>query len=116
MPSRDREGNLAIMAALTTAERLDEFRSRRRELEMAVLALATSVDGARFGFQASLYGLDLAVGGYVTLEDDHAGAARLGQVLSLDAVDVEVSGERFRLARGTGVVLGGPGGAFHDAS
>jgi hypothetical protein len=36
---------------------LDSFRAARREIEASVLPLATSVDGRRFTFQASLYGL-----------------------------------------------------------
>jgi hypothetical protein len=34
---------------------LDSFRATRREIEASVLPLATSVDGRRFTFQASLY-------------------------------------------------------------
>jgi hypothetical protein len=34
---------------------LDSFRAARREIEASVLPLATSVDGRRFTFQASLY-------------------------------------------------------------
>ena len=48
--------------------RLERFRALRRELEAAVLPLATSIDGRRFSFQASLHGLDLRLGGYVVLE------------------------------------------------
>ena len=61
---------------------LDEYRRVREALERAVLPLATSVDGRRFSFQTTLYGLELEAGGYVTLESD--GSTRLGQVLSLE--------------------------------
>jgi uncharacterized protein len=39
-----------------------EFRSLRRALEEEILPLATSVDGRRFSFQASLHGLTLQPG------------------------------------------------------
>ena len=48
-----------------------------------MLPLATSVDGHRFTFQASLYGLQLQVGSYAVL-DAGAGVPRLGQVLALE--------------------------------
>src|SRR5580658_10993128 len=61
---------------------LDIFREVRRNLEASILPLATSVDGRRFSFQASLYGLELQVGSYVVLE---GGDTRcLGQVLTLE--------------------------------
>ena len=44
------------------AAQLAGFREARRQLEASVLPLATSVDGRRFSFQASLYGLPLQVG------------------------------------------------------
>ena len=47
---------------------LDTFREVRRNIEASILPLATSVDGRRFSFQASLHGLELQVGGYVVLE------------------------------------------------
>ncbi len=47
---------------------LETFREMRRTLEASVLPLATSVDGRRFSFQASLYDLELRIGGYVVLE------------------------------------------------
>ena len=62
---------------------LDSFRAARREIEASVLPLATSVDGRRFTFQASLYGLQLQVGSYAVL-DGGGGAPRLGQVLALE--------------------------------
>ena len=48
-----------------------------------MLPLATSVDGRRFTFQASLYGLQLQVGSYAVL-DAGGGVPRLGQVLALE--------------------------------
>jgi hypothetical protein len=54
----------------------------RRTLEASILPLATSVDGRRFSFKASLHGLELQVGGYAVLE---VGATRLGQVLSQES-------------------------------
>ena len=62
---------------------LDSFRAARREVEASVLPLATSVDGRRFTFQASLYSLQLQVGSYAVL-DGGGGAPRLGQVLALE--------------------------------
>src|SRR3954454_4167333 len=49
-------------------EGLARFRDVRRRLEQAVLPLATSLDGRRFVFQASLHGLELRLGGYVMVE------------------------------------------------
>jgi hypothetical protein len=60
---------------------LDTFRETRRDIEASVLPLATSVDGRRFSFQASLHGLELQAGGYAVLDD--GGTRRLGQVLSV---------------------------------
>src|SRR5687768_7762326 len=108
---------------MDTRARLEEFRAVRRELEAAVLPLAGSIDGRAFTFQASLHGLALAVGGYVVIEDDDG--ARLGQVLELEAVQVEgaelaaADGVRaqvpLRVAVGSGTVLEGAGAPFHDA-
>src|SRR5271154_3652438 len=64
------------------SRQLDSFREARREIEASVLPLATSVDGRRFTFQASLHGLELEAGGYVMLEG--GGTPRLGQVLSIE--------------------------------
>jgi len=107
---------------------LESFRAARRDLEASVLPLATSVDGRRFSFQASLYGLELQVGGYVVLEGD--GILHLGQVLSLQ-LDQWISelmlpahvggaaGDRtqvqIRYARGEGSLLAGGAAPFHDA-
>jgi hypothetical protein len=56
--------------------RLEEYRDLRRDLERAIVPLATSVDGRRFAFQASLHGLELQAGGYVVLEAAGPGSAR----------------------------------------
>ena len=106
---------------------LETFREARRELEASILPLATSVDERRFSFQASLYGLQLQVGGYVMLEGD--GPPRLGQVitLELDRLDSELmlpspagSAEQtrthvqLRYASGEGTILEGDPAPFHD--
>jgi uncharacterized protein len=98
---------------------LERYRSVREELERAVRPLATSVDGRRFGFQASLHGLELEAGGYVTLDGD--GSRRLGQILSLEARSEETAEPglphvRVRVGAGAGVVLDGDGRPFHDVA
>jgi hypothetical protein len=98
---------------------LDRYRRVREELEKSVLPLATSVDGSRFTFQASLHGLELEAGGYVTL--DSGGALCLGQVLSLelrsqDATGPDLPQVLIRIASGEGVILEGDGRPFHDAT
>ena len=98
---------------------LEEYRGLREWLETAVLPLATSVDGRRFSYQASLHGLELEAGGYVAIES--GGQVQLGQVLSLrmeqhEAAHPERPGTVvIRLARGDGALLDGDGGSFHDA-
>ena len=63
----------------------DTFREVRRNLDASVLPLATSVDGRRFSFQASLYGLVVLDpnSDFVRLAaltgSDHPVARRLGQ-------------------------------------
>jgi hypothetical protein len=101
---------------------LDSFRTVRRDIEASVLPLATSVDGRRFTFQASLYGLQLQVGSYAVL-DAGAGVPRLGQVLALE-MDQQPGAEltlppgaegapeartevHIRYARGEGVIVDG---------
>ena len=71
---------------------LASFREARRELEASVLPLATSVDGRRFSFQASLHGLQLQVGGYVMLED--GGTPRLGHTTRAHASCLPGGGHR----------------------
>jgi uncharacterized protein len=108
---------------------LARFRSLRDSLEASVLPLATSLDGRRFSFQASLHGLALRLGGYVALEG--AGGSRLGQVTELemsrhDGAEIDLPGEDgapamragvpVRLAVGAGVVIEGDGAPFHDAA
>ena len=106
---------------------VDAFRSLRAEIEASVLPLATSLDGRRFSFQASVNGLALRVGGYVMLEGE--GETALGQVQSLGLAEVDV-GEMgvategdgidirarlpIRLARGEGVILDRGAEPFHD--
>ena len=98
---------------------LEEYRGLREALETSVRPLATSVDGRRFEFQASLHGLELEAGGYVTI--DAAGEIRLGQVLSLELEQQEATAlDRpgtilIRLARGNGALLDGSDRPFHDA-
>jgi hypothetical protein len=109
-------------------ERLDTYRSLRRDLERSVVPLATSVDGRRFTFQASLHDLAFQAGGYVVLED--GGEPRLGQVITLESASregpelavslaEEVSAQSsvlLRYAEGAGVVLEGDGASFHDVT
>ncbi|MGO8894904.1 MAG: ATP-binding protein [Streptosporangiaceae bacterium] len=107
---------------------LESFREARRNLEASVLPLATSVDGRRFSFQASLHGLEFQIGGYVVLEGD--GIPRLGQVLTLelDRLSTELmlptgaggvpenrTQVQIRYARGEGTILEGDPAPFHDA-
>ncbi|HEU4449330.1 MAG TPA: ATP-binding protein [Gaiellaceae bacterium] len=109
--------------------RVEDFRSTRRVLEAGILPLATSVDGRRFSYQASLHGLELQPGSYVVLEDGDA--ALLGQVVTVelartDGPDVaprsgaETAGPRMRIAIrhavGEGRLLAGPRTPFHDAT
>jgi uncharacterized protein len=94
----------------------------RRELEAAVAATASSVDGRRFTFQCSVHDLELQPGGYVSIE------GRLGQVYALHSAWVEgaeleaaVTEEvpdssrlRIALARGHGIVLEDGDRPFHE--
>ena len=106
---------------------LDRYRAVRRQLEEQVLPLATSVDGRRFTFQASLHGLALRPGGYVALEPGRR--SRLGQVLALELGDrrraelawpARTATTRSRADRvrppGEGALLEGDGAPFHDAT
>ena len=130
---------LALMSAAETQEHngsqtlahgLQRYRALRFEMESAILPLATSLDGRRFTFQASLHGLELRLGGYVVMEN--GGRRALGQVLDLEmhsapGAEIEVpSGEdgesslkagiTLRLARGSGALLEGDETPFHDAT
>jgi hypothetical protein len=98
---------------------LEEYRGLRETLEKAILPRATSVDGRRFEFQASLHGLELEAGGYVAI--DAGGEVGLGQVLSLRMEQQETSTLDqpgtivIRAASGDGALLEGDGRPFHDA-
>jgi hypothetical protein len=98
---------------------LEEYRSQREALEASVLPAATSIDGRRFEYQASLHGLELEVGGYVAIETGDE--IRLGQLLSLQMEQHEASAlDRpgnilIRVARGNGALLAGDTKPFHDA-
>jgi uncharacterized protein len=98
---------------------LEEYRSQREALEASVLPAATSIDGRRFEYQASLHGLELEVGSYVAIETGDE--IRLGQLLSLQMEQHEASAlDRpgnivIRVARGNGALLVGDTKPFHDA-
>ena len=107
------------------AARVAHFRDLRRSVEANVLAQATSVDGQRFEFQASLTSLDLRIGGYVVLE---TGAGdRFGQITSLEVTRTEAGevgwgGDTsmtsrivIRGAQGEGTLLDRSPESFHDA-
>jgi DNA helicase HerA-like ATPase len=118
-------------------ERLASWRAARRAVEAAVVAIATSADGARFTWQAPLGAETLVPGGYAVLED---GEERLlGQLIEAGMVEragaelgMEVDAATFgfgdsgplqvtrtlevRALGGTGAVLGRlRGGAFGPA-
>jgi DNA helicase HerA-like ATPase len=94
----------------------------RQQVEAAVAATASSVDGRRFTFQCSVHDLELRPGGYVSID------GRLGQVHAVDSAWVEgaeleaaVTGsvsspERMRvaLARGRGILLESGDRPFHE--
>ena len=114
----------------TIERRVAAFRAVRRELETAVLPLATSVDGRRFTLQAPLGMLGLTPGAYVHL--DLGEEQRLGQLDAvelgrLEGTEVDVprsedapDGGRtpvsIRYLHGLGMVLDGDGSPFHDAA
>ena len=97
--------------------------TNRRELEAAVSAVASSVDGRHFTFQCSIHDLALKTGGYASID------GRLGQVHAIEAAWVEgpelvasvtekvadASHLRIALARGHGVVLDSDGQPFHES-
>ena len=114
-------------ASVEMRESLDRYRAVRRQLEDEVLPLATSVDGRRFSYQASLHGLELQAGAYAVLEQDSE--RRLGQIVTLGvarheameltATDPDRAAHRaqvvIRVAEGEGRILSGDGSSFHDA-
>ena len=75
-------------------ESLERYRAVRRQLEEEILPLATSVDGRRFSYQASLHGLELQPGSYVVLEE--GSERRLGQVVTLEVGRHRGARARFR--------------------
>jgi uncharacterized protein len=109
-------------------ESLERYRAVRRQLEEEILPLATSVDGRRFSYQASLHELRLQPGSYVVLEQ--GSEPRLGQVVTLEvgrhqgpeiaANDAGEGAHRAQIvirgAEGEGRVLSGDGSPFHDAT
>lgn len=117
------------MTVAQTAAGLERYRAIRRELEAAILPIASSIDGRRFTFQAPLDGVDLRLGGYVVL--DRRDGPALGQILELrlaldQAADLDVPAEAgpgaglraglvLRHAAGEGAVLEDAGAPFHDA-
>ena len=130
---RRRAATVRAAAAMSEApvdmrESLDRYRAVRRQLEEEILPLATSVDGRRFSYQASLHGLQLQPGSYVVLEQ--GSERRLGQVVTLGvgrhqgpelaAADAGGAAHRaqvvIRGAEGEGRVLSGDGSSFHDAT
>ena len=98
---------------------ISRYRSLRRELEEAVLSIATSVDGRRFSLQAPIEGSTLQPGGYVMLDE------RLGQVTELrlgeaPGPELELEAGRVRVTirrlEGEGIVLDTDAVPFHDAA
>jgi DNA helicase HerA-like ATPase len=98
----------------------------RRELEAAVRAAASSIDGRHFLFQLSAHDLDLEVGGYVSLGDQHLGLVHeLGYawvegaelVAALDeGTEAPPADSRIAIVRGSGLVLDADAEPFHDLS
>jgi hypothetical protein len=106
----------------TMAEELARYRATREYVEREVLPLATSIDGTTFELQASLHGLALRRGGYVTL--DTPDGVRLGQVTDLSVASHTVQGParegnggatslQISMAQGRGVVLDRAAPPFH---
>src|SRR5512134_2880314 len=97
---------------------LSRYRTLRRELEEAVLPLATSVDGRRFSLQAPIEGSTLQPGGYVMLGEQLGQVTELrladvpGPELELEAGRVQVT---IRRLEGEGIVLDADTAPFHDA-
>jgi hypothetical protein len=87
-------------------------------LESSVPNVASAIDGRRFTFQASLHGLRLMVGDYVTIGADRLGHVHLVEEASIDPAQLGVPGAApgglVSAARGHGLVLEGPETPFHD--
>src|SRR5690625_3040502 len=103
------------------SHRIAAYRQAREQIERSLLPLATSVEGARFTFQAPLHDLEIRRGGYLTLEG--AGVTRLGLVTDIAAETwrTPAAGDAtgaidFHLARGHGLVVDSDGRPFHDAA
>ena len=105
----------------------ERYRELRRQIEEAILPLATSVDGRHFTCQVSAHALALRAGGYVVIEEE--GVSRLGQLLDLelelvDGPEIGVGAEqadaqiattvKLRIVRGSGVIRSGDATPFHD--
>ncbi len=96
----------------------------RRELEAAVRATASSIDGRRFVFQVSAHDLDLEVGGYLVIGDSYLGqvhelgyswveGAELAAAVSDDSA-IRPLDLRIAVVRGSGIVLDADPEPFHD--
>jgi len=100
--------------------RVTSYRRTREQVERTILPLATSVEGARFTFQASLHGLQLRRGGYVALDD--GASTRLGLITDIAAERVRTETAdaaatvELQLARGSGIVVDTDGRPFHEAT
>jgi uncharacterized protein len=107
---------------VVVAAQVRQYRQAVDYVERHVLARATSVDGVRFTFQASLHDLALKRGGYALLQS--GSRTWLGQVTDV-RVDTQVADRsgpsggsdiRVSLAVGEGIVLDPVGLPFHGAS
>ena len=79
MAARGRAGD-------ATRQARDEFRTLRAHLEEGILSLATSVDGRRFTYQASLHGFELQPGGYVNLSPPGRDPQRMNSTADVGAL------------------------------
>jgi hypothetical protein len=107
--------------ATAMAEELARYRTTREYVEREVLPLATSIDAVSFELQASLHGLRLRRGGYVTI--DTPDGVKLGQVTDLAVATHAVQNPggsgggtvQISLAQGRGVLLDDVTEPFHGA-
>jgi DNA helicase HerA-like ATPase len=120
-------------------ERLASWRAARRSIEAAVVALATSADGARFSWQAPVGAEGLVPGGYAAIEREgerllgqlvEAGmqeraAAELGMAVDAESLGLGAEAGQLQVTRtlevralaGTGAILGRlAGGAFEPGA